>query len=151
MENKTKSADSEQSVIFQIARFISINDVYINLCSTNQNFIFNISEDFSKDNLYVLLLSNLYSLFDDQKSAQSLKKITFKDSQIENLRNEIIKDWSEIEKPVKIIRHNIGCHTAENIEGLKNATSQAKELGEKPFELIKKLYQLFLIIRNNQM
>ncbi|WP_313375645.1 hypothetical protein [Chishuiella sp.] len=144
MNKKNSAIESEDSAIYQVARFIAIYDVYKNLISTKQNFNYFISEDFSKENMLVVYLSSLYSLFDDQKSAQSLQKINFQNQDIENLRIEIINDWLKIKDSLKIIRHNIGFHTSKKIEGQKKATQEFANSNNTPHELTQKLIELYI-------
>ncbi|NLN94983.1 MAG: hypothetical protein GX128_02290 [Bacteroidales bacterium] len=139
-----------ESMIFQIARFISIYDIYKNLICSNLGEKYTINKDFSKENMLILFLSSMYSLFDDQKNAQSIKKITFKNIENEKLRKEIIGNWSEIEESIKKIRHNIGFHTSKKVEGQKSATSEFNKIGQKPFELTIKLINLYFKYLKNK-
>lgn len=146
MNNK----EQEEQLIHQIARLISIYDVYCNLVKYGKNGEYSISYQFSKENILILLLSNLYALFDDQKDAQSLYKIEFSNSKVEILKKDIVNQWERIKTEITIIRHNIGFHTAKKIDGQKKAIEQFKQLGEKPFELIREIKKFRLFYMLNQ-
>ena len=139
--------DQKDSMVFQLARFISFYDVYVNLCQSKSNYKYLISRELSKESTLILLLSDLYALFDDQKNAQSLKKISFKNTEVENLRVKITNEWVVIETKIKIIRHNIGFHTSEDIKGIETGVSQFKDLGDEPFKLINDLIELYYLLR----
>lgn len=142
---------NEQSVIFQIRRFISFYDVYLNLCKSQGNCKYIIDYHFSKDNTLILLMSCLYSLFDDNNNAQSIIRTTFSNPKVETLRKEILNDWDSIKDPVTKIRHTIGFHTSPTLKGQRKGVEQFAILDEKPFKLIGRIIDIYELYSLNCM
>lgn len=140
------------NIVFQISRLISIYEIYVNLCKSEKEVMkFTNGISFAKQNQLIILLSQLYSVFDNQKKSINLSKINFSNIEVEKQKREIVNSWNEIEDSVKIIRHNIGFHTSKNIEGQKKAAEQFKKISDKPFILIEKLkYLSFLYLKNKE-
>lgn len=137
--------DKEDSMIFQIARFLSVYDVYVNLISLeDENEKYFMSKQFSKDNMLILVLSNLYALVDDQKKAQSLMKMKFSDPNVEKLRIDLINKFEKIKDSLRHIRHNLGFHTSAKLDGQKSGTGAFKDLDEEVFILINELKKIYL-------
>jgi hypothetical protein len=139
------------AVIYQIQRLISVGEIYTNFCQAKLNkndFKFGIQ--FAKENLYIILVSQLYTVFDENKKAVSLDKITFDNDELEKKRNSIINKWNQIKDPIKIIRNNIGFHSSIKINGQKKASEQFEKIGQKPLELINELKSLFADFTSQQ-
>jgi len=117
----------KEQILFRIEQLTSLYEAYTFLCNQKiipKNFESKEAFQFAKDNLFILILSQLYSLF-DKKSGLDLRKLDNSDE----LKKEIENDWKKIEKPITRIRHNLGFHGAKKIEGTKDATKAVKELG----------------------
>ena len=136
------------SIIYHIERLISIYDIYINLCNSKEGIMkFTKDISFAKENLLILLLSQLYSVFDKVESANSISDIKFTNRDVEKMRVEIVEDWEKIEGPIKLIRHLIGFHVSKNIKGQKKAAEQFTKFSNEPFVLIQKLKNLSILYK----
>lgn len=124
--------------------------VYNNLCthkSTQKPFIndddMNDDDDmkFAKENMLIILLSMLYSVFDPSGLNLADKGLSVPDTLKESIQS-IRNKWNCIRQPIARIRNNLGFHgTVE--KGTINGTKAFNDLGEKgmedAFDLIKAL------------
>jgi len=142
-----------EQILFRIEQLNSLYETYAFLCrqqKTPKEFKSKESFQFAKENFFVLILSQLYSLFD--KSGLDLQTIETEDEYLK----EIIEDWEKIKKPITRIRHNLGSHGAKRINGTKNATSAFLELDKNGIKIAMELFgklkkwQLFQISKLNK-
>lgn len=132
--------------LFRIEQINSLYQTYAFLCQQKEppKIYKDIKEfQFAKENLFILLISQLYSLFD--KSGLDIRKIETTDQ----LLIEIKKDWEKIEKQTTKIRHNLGFHGSKDIKGIKNATSAFNHLGKDGIETIMGLFQKLKVLQIN--
>lgn len=134
-----------EQYLFRIEQLYSLYQIYIFLCQQKETpeIYKNASSNgakrfqFAKENFFILILSQLYSLFD--KRGLDLTKVENPDE----LLDEIIADWKKIENQITRIRHNLGFHGSKTIQGTKNATGAFAKLDEDgirtAIELIPKL------------
>lgn len=93
--------------------------------------------------MLILVLSNLYALFDGASGAQSLEKMSFSDVDIEKIRKDLVSGFNDIKEPIRFIRNNLGFHTAEKLKGQKKGAKAFEDLNEEVFILIGRLEKIY--------
>lgn len=83
--------------------------------------------DFAQSNVFVLLLSMLYSMFD--KSGLDLRRMQPEDDDLAAGLVALAKQWASISKPITKVRHNFGFHASSSVKGTESATEALAALG----------------------
>lgn len=138
-------------VFFRIEQMFSLYRVYKYICGArvdNKNFITEKELQFSKDNMLMVLLSSLYSVFDRSGTDLSNKKLNVPKDIVETW-NRITQKYEAIKNPLTRIRHNLGFHGAKTEDTALNGTKAFNDLGEEglgtAFQLIEELREFSLM------
>lgn len=130
--------NDENKLIFQVKRFVSYYGLY-NQLITKKSFIKDSGANFFIcEDLSILLMNNLSFLFDENKP-QSFSNIRFEKYKLEELRIEILKDWTPIKEQINKITENIGLLKYETHENLRDAYHILRRLDNRAFELMDKI------------
>lgn len=123
-----------ESVVFRICQLESLCSVYRLLCNENisrNEFISDEEYQFSKDNMLLVLIGYVYSIFDP--SGIKLSKDSFpEDSRVD----AVLEKWEKVRGPVTKIRNNLASHGSVKITGTKCGTASFEELGEQGFRTL---------------
>lgn len=140
-----------QQLAVRIQQLIALHQIWIEVQAARLSRRFVSDGDsvtpLSDNVLYVLILSMLYSVFDDQPSAVNLERLNPRSGEFSDEISKILEGWRQIKAPIKRIRHRFAFHGSATKDGTENAVNAMKELGDGgsaiAWELIEKLRQLY--------
>jgi len=81
----------------------------------------------SQTTLYILIVSYLYTLFDESGTNINVLNEASLSQSLRDKRNEILELWKPLENPITRIRHNFGFHGG-GLSQIRNVIKASKEI-----------------------